>query len=82
MNNIYFYLFLWFQLVRTELEKEGLTTEDLENANYKAAYSKLQVEEAMLNIESILTPRDNMQSASYESRIQRRDSDYDDYGDD
>ena len=66
-------------MVRTELEKEGLTTEDLENANYKAAYSKLQVEEAMLNIESILTPRDNMQSASYESKIQRRDSDDDDY---
>lgn len=64
------------------MEKEGLTTEDLENANYKAAYSKLQVEAAMLNIESILTPRDNMQSASYESKIQRRDSDYDDYGDD
>ena len=56
-----------------------MTTEDLENANYKAAYSKLQVEEAMLNIESILTPRDNMQSASYESKIQRRDSDDDDY---
>ena len=66
--------------MRSELEKEGLTTEDLENVNYKAAYSKLQVEEAMLNIESILTPRDNMQSASYESKIQRRHSDdsYDD----
>ena len=69
--------------MRTELEKQGLTTEDLENANYKAAYNKLQVEEAMLNIEStstILTPRDNMQVASYESKIQRRDSD--DYYDD
>jgi len=71
------------QRVRSELEKEGLTTEDLENANYKNAYAKLQVEEALLEMSetSILTPRDNMTTAGYESRIQRRDSDYDDdYG--
>ena len=73
-------LYFLFQHCRNLFEQDGLKDTDLENDNYKAAYSKLQLEEAMLNLNQDEPPRmtRDYEIKSYESRIRGGDSDYED----
>ncbi|XP_047122675.1 calcium-dependent secretion activator 1 isoform X1 [Hydra vulgaris] len=63
---------------RKLFEQEGLTQNDLENDDYKAAYSKLKLEEAMLNLTEPTMLTREIEVKSYESKIQKGDSDYED----
>ena len=59
-------------------EGEGLTDSELENDNYKEAYSKLQLEEAMLNLTETLNLTREIEVKGYQSNIQGNYSDYED----
>ena len=69
--------FFPFQPCRDLFEKEGLTCDDLENDQYKAAYKKLQIEEAMLNLSEETIFNREYQITSYQRQTQQCDSDSD-----